>query len=88
MGYDSDRPPNTGSLNSMNILAVDQDTARSGIIEFVEKAEYCRFSTAGWSDYCHFGTSRNCEVEVFEDEPLRMISEIDIFEADGTTVER
>ena len=87
MGYNSNRLSNTGCLDGVDILIVDQDTARRGIIEFIQKSEYCGFSAAGGPNYCNFGASRDCEVEVFENESVRMISEVDIFKADGATTE-
>jgi len=67
-------------------LIIYQDPARGWAIKFVQKAEYCGFSTAGGSDDCGFRPGRDRKAEVLEDESVRMISEVDIFKADGAAM--
>lgn len=69
----------------MDILVVDEDPPRVGVVETVKESENGRFSASRWPNNGNFLSSRNGKGEVPEDGAISVITKADVFESDGTT---
>src|SRR5882757_5708554 len=82
---DSYRFPHTFQGDLIDWLAINEDSARAGNVEPIEKSEDGGLSTPGGTDDGHFLPSGDDKGEVFENGTIRVISEVDLVEGDGTS---
>jgi hypothetical protein len=71
----------------MDILSIDENSPGGGCVEPVKQTEDGGFTASRRSDDSYLLTSRNGKSEIFENEPLRMISERDVIKLDRTSLE-
>lgn len=71
----------------MDILSIDKNSSGGGCVEPVKKTEDGRFTATRRSDDGYLLASRDGEIEILENESVRMISERDVIELYGTSLE-
>jgi len=66
----------------MDVLVVNENPPRPGVVKAIEDTEDSGFSTAGGTDNGNFFASRYSERKVPEDRSIRVISKSNIVKAD------
>lgn len=84
---DADSMANALELQCINRLVVDADMPGGRDIEAEEQAHDGGLSAAGGTNEGDFLAGGYVEAQVLEDGTVRMISKVDVIEADGATAE-
>jgi hypothetical protein len=84
---DSNRFPHTFEGEIVNRLPINEDSARAWCVESIEESEDSGLSTSRRTDYGHFLSGGDGEGDVFEDETVWMISEVDLVKSDGAALQ-
>jgi hypothetical protein len=87
LGYDPDMLSEVVERDGVDVLVVDEDATRGGVVEPVEKTEDGGFAAPRGADYGDFGAGGDGEGEVFEDGAVGVVPECDIVEANGAAFE-
>ena len=81
--HDADRTPQAGLGHLADVLAIDGDATGVDVVEAEQQPRQGALACPARADDRHLLARRNFETQLLQDRPGFVISETDIFEADG-----
>jgi len=81
---DPNRSSHALECDIINWLPINEYSTRGGSVESIEEPEDGGLPASRGTDNGHFLSGGDGEGDVFEDETVRMISEVNLVEGDGT----
>ena len=87
MRDDPNRSSHAFECDVINWLPINEYSTRGRSVESIEESEDGGLSTSRGTDNGHFLSGGDGEGDIFEDEPIRMISEVNLIEGDRTALQ-